>query len=164
MSAPPAAPEIIEPIAAAALALTASSAAFAAGKPSAGGTAAAMVAASATLIAASDVALAAVMAAAAAAGTPRHASLPPMMTLRLPGPGVNIPGSGCTTGSRIRAAGPLGINRLLLEYHPADLVSDQARMYLILTSLLALLKFVGACMRPLRWHAIVARQCIGSVR
>ena len=107
MSAPPAAPVIIEPMVAAAVALAVCSAASAAGAP--GVPAAAMVAASATWIAASEVALAAWIAAAAAAVTPRQAGRPPISTVKLPGPGWSTGGSGCATGSRMRAAGPFGM-------------------------------------------------------
>src|SRR4029079_14794894 len=124
MSAPQASPVIMEPMMLAAAALTASSAAFAAGAP--GVPAAASVAASGTLIVASEVALAAPIAAAAAAGTPRHCSLPPVMTLRLPGPGNSMPGSGCTTGSNILAAGPLGITMLLRLHHRYGATDNQA--------------------------------------
>src|SRR6476619_3293776 len=112
MSAPQASPVIMEPMMLAAAALTASSAAFAAGAP--GVPAAASVTASAALIVASEVALAAPIAAAAAAGTPRHCIFPPVKTVGLPGPGNSTPGSGCTTGSNILAAGPLGITMLPL--------------------------------------------------
>lgn len=79
------------------------SAAKAAGAP--GVPAAATVAASAVFIAASLTFLADCIAAAAAAGTPRHAGKPPINTVGLPGPPVNIGGRGCATGSVILAAG-----------------------------------------------------------
>jgi hypothetical protein len=109
MSAPAAAPDIIEPIAAAAAAFVASSAAFAAGAP--GVPAAARVAASAVFIVASETAFAACNAAATAGLTPRQAGRNPISTVVAVGPPVNTGGNGCATESVILAAG--GINVLL---------------------------------------------------
>ena len=102
VSAPPAAPAIVDAMLVAALALVASSAVLAAAFDV---PVAARVTASAVLMAASDTAFAAWIAAAAAAGTPRHANLPPMITFKLPGPGVNTGGPGWLTGSPTLAAG-----------------------------------------------------------
>src|SRR3954452_13121728 len=106
MSAPPAPDMIVEDMAARAAVFAVSSANFAAGAP--GVPAGAHVAAAAALRVASELAFADMIPAAAAPPTPRHAGRKPISTFGLPGPGWRTGGKGCTTGSVILAAGPVG--------------------------------------------------------
>src|SRR5688572_1979084 len=96
------------PIAAAAAPFTVCSAARA--KPAPGVPAAAFVAISAALTAVSAMAFAAWRALATEAGTPRHAGLPPMNTVGLPGEPHSAQGKGCVGWSPILAAIFIGKN------------------------------------------------------